>query len=448
MKKTLVLSFVFALVAGTSLLFASGTKESKSTTTATAPVTVTFWTSHTPPDTDTMSKMVADYNQSHPNIQVKMTIVPGSETDISKLMTAVRGGTGPDIYELDRFTVAQRAAAGVLTDLTPYIQKYDANMSKQYIAYSWAETQFEGKTWALPFDSDSRGLWYNIDMLQKAGIDPSQLDPSNGPLTLDQVDAIAKKLDKTDSNGNYTQMGWVPTDTSYSQGWHYTWGFDFGGKFADLAACKVTPTDPGVLKAFQWMYNWNKSRGPQKVQTFLSTYNPPNNPTAQVPYFTGHVAMFVSGPWVIQQINQYAPNTKFGVTYIPVPAAGDKPSTWSGGWSVVIPKGAKNPDQAFQFMTWWTGKPGETAYTVGTQHLPTYLPVYNDTSLYTGQLKFFRDLMSISNSRPPLPVGALYWDALTTAQNAVDLNSQTPEQALQQVYNQVQPQLQQYCPLQ
>jgi multiple sugar transport system substrate-binding protein len=363
-------------------------------------------------------------------------------------MTAVRGGTGPDIYELDRFTVAQRAAAGVLTDLTPYIQKYDPNMSTQYIAYSWAETQFEGKTWALPFDSDSRGLWYNIDMLQKAGIDPSQLDPSHGPLTLDQVDAIAKKLDKTDSNGNYTQMGWVPTDTSYSQGWHYTWGFDFGGKFADLAACKVTPTDPGVMKAFQWMYNWNQSRGPQKVQTFLSTYNPPNNPTSQAPYFTGHVAMFVSGPWVIQQINQYAPNTKFGVTYIPVPAAGDKPSTWSGGWSVVIPKGAKNPDQAFQFMTWWTGAPGEKAYTVGTQHLPTYLPVYNDTSLYTGQLKFFRDLMSISNSRPPLPVGALYWDALTTAQNAVDLNSQTPEQALQQVYNQVQPQLQQYCPLQ
>lgn len=220
MKRALVLAFACAFVATTGLLFASGSSE-KATTTA-GPVTVTFWTSHTPPDTETMQQMVDTYNKSHTNIQVKMTIVPGSETDIAKLMTAVRGGTGPDVYELDRFTVAQRASAGVLDDLTPFIQKSDPNLSSKYVGYAWGETQFEGKTWALPFDSDSRGLFYNIDMLQKAGIDPSVLDPKNGPPTLAEVDQIANKLDQTDSNGNYTQMGWIPYDTSFSQGWHYT----------------------------------------------------------------------------------------------------------------------------------------------------------------------------------------------------------------------------------
>src|SRR5216110_1620779 len=79
-----------------------------------------FWTSHTPPDTDSEQNIVNNFNKQSKTTCVKMVAVPGSETDIAKLTTAVRGGTGPDIYELDRFTVAERAAAGVLEDLTPY----------------------------------------------------------------------------------------------------------------------------------------------------------------------------------------------------------------------------------------------------------------------------------------------------------------------------------------
>ena len=46
-----------------------------------------------------------------------MTIVPGSETDVAKLITSIRGGVAPDVYMADRFTVAQRAAEGVLAEL-------------------------------------------------------------------------------------------------------------------------------------------------------------------------------------------------------------------------------------------------------------------------------------------------------------------------------------------
>ena len=162
--------------------------------------------------------------------------MPGSETDVAKLMTAVRGGTGPDVYFLDRFTVAQRAAAGVLTDLTDMVKKADPNMASKYVDYAWAETQFKGKTFALPFDTDSRVLFYNKDMIKAAGFDPAMFDPSKGPLTIDEVQKIAFKINKTDKNGAYTQVGFIPYDTAYSQGWHYTWGFDFGGKFADPAS--------------------------------------------------------------------------------------------------------------------------------------------------------------------------------------------------------------------
>ena len=53
---------------------------------------------------------------------------------------------------------------------------------------------------------------------------------TNGPVTWDQVAEIANQLNVKDGNGNYTQMGFVPW---VNQGWHYTYGFSFGGSFFD-----------------------------------------------------------------------------------------------------------------------------------------------------------------------------------------------------------------------
>src|SRR5919198_4768232 len=79
---------------------------------------VKFWTSHTPPDSDALKAIVDAFNSANPDVCVKMTIVPGSETDIAKLLTSIRGGVAPDVYMADRFTVPQRAAEGVLDDIT------------------------------------------------------------------------------------------------------------------------------------------------------------------------------------------------------------------------------------------------------------------------------------------------------------------------------------------
>src|SRR5207248_3150105 len=152
-----------------------------------------FWTSHTPPDTDSEQNIVNSFNKQSKTTCVKMVAVPGSETDIAKLTTAVRGGTGPDIYELDRFTVAERAAAGVLTDLSTYVA---AELASNYLDFACKEALFKGKPYALPDDTDARVLYYNEDMLQAAGADASQLDISKGAPTVAAVRTLASKLNK------------------------------------------------------------------------------------------------------------------------------------------------------------------------------------------------------------------------------------------------------------
>ena len=73
---------------------------------------------------------------------------------------------------------------------------------------------------------------------------------------------------------------------AFDQGWHYTWGFVNGGNFADLAACKVTPTDPGVVAGYQFLYDWAKARDPQAI-TPLGHHEPahPTRPPRQNPFW-------------------------------------------------------------------------------------------------------------------------------------------------------------------
>jgi len=405
---------------------------------------VKFWTSHTPPDADTVKKIVDAFNAANADICVKMTIVPGSETDVTKLITSIRGGVAPDVYMADRFTVPQRAAEGVLAELPDDV----AALKSEHLEFAWNETQFQGKTYAIPFDTDARALWYNKDLITAAGEDPAQLDISKGAPTIELVTKIADKINKKDASGNYDVMGWMPggpnaggNPGAFDQGWHYTWGFVFGGKFADLAACKVTPTDPGVEAGFQFLYDWQKAHDPQKVARWVSTNWPPNSPQQQFPFWTGKLGMTISGDWQIANAAKYAPNTKYGFTYIPVPKAGDKSATWAGGWSMALIPDSKAKDQAIKFMKYIAGPDGQKVYTKETTHLPTIKSLLQDASLFDAQHKTFLDLLPGALNRPPLAVGGIYWDALTSAQGSVELNTKTPDVALKEVEAAVQPQL-------
>jgi multiple sugar transport system substrate-binding protein len=411
---------------------------------------VVLWTTHTDVALKVQRQMVRTFNESGAGSTAKLTAVTGDETDIAKLTAAVRGGTGPDVYLLDRFTAAQRAEQGILTDLTEFMEGDGGvdSYKDQYLDFAWEEMQFDGKPYGLPMETDARGLWYRPDLLQQAGVDPAELNSDNGPVTLDKVREIARKVDQKDGAA-YTRVGFIPW---YDQGWHYTWGFAHGGEFYDDSACRVTPTHEGVVAGYEFMRDWAQEMNPRQAQSFLSTYAqctgpytcPPINP-AQHPFMTGNLAMVVTGNWFIGQLEQYKPDAAAEVTFIPVPNEGDESATWAGGWSVVIPEGAKNPEGAWELIKWWAGPEGQREYAEGAKQIPTVTELVEDDSLFTGHYSFFRDLLDVAKNRPPLPVGALYWDELTAAGEAVILGDEQPEAALQQVEERVQSQLQKFC---
>ncbi|GCE17708.1 hypothetical protein KDK_15080 [Dictyobacter kobayashii] len=269
------------------------------------------------------------------------------------------------------------------------------------------------------------------------------MDPSNGPVTIDKLWSIAQKLNKTDSKGNYTQLGFIPWA---GEGEHATWALDFGAKYYNQQTCQVTLTEPAIMQAYQDYTKWAQQLNYSKVDTFLATYQPPNAPPSQTPFLTGHLALSIDGNWNISNLTQYAPKLNYGITYLPVQQQGDKPFTWSGGFALVMPKGAPNSEGGYRFMHFMTGEEGQHIYAQVTQHLPTWKSLYNDQSFFAGQQKFFGNLMQYSHSRVPLPVGAQLWDAMTTAQQDVLLGNKSPQQALSEAQARIQPQMQQFCP--
>lgn len=427
---------------------------------------VVFWTTYTDFAYDSLVEVTDNYNAQSEGYTVEIVQrPPASVTDSSSLITAVRGGEGPDVYLLDRFIVAERAAQGLLQDLTQVMEDAGDNpdITDRYVPFAAAEAVYNGAPYALPFDTDVRMLFYNKRMLEDAGIDTSGWAVENGPITFDEAAEAFNQLN-VDDGGQYSQVGFIPY---YNQGWHYTYGFAFGGEFFDYENCQVTPDNENVLAGMKWVQDYCVNNDADMLYAFIQNAMRDGAPPTDNPFIQGRLAGYISGNWMFAQHPAYmggggaTPQASpaagagytaddVGYTFIPVPNEGDDPATWAGGWSGVIPQGAKNVEGGYDFLKYLCGVDGSRLYTERNQNLPVLIELTTDTELLTPENAWaVENLFPTTHYRPPLPVGAKYWDELTTAWQSIYLNQATPEEAMGQAKQNTQAELDAggYCPI-
>ena len=400
---------------------------------ATAKEKVTFWTSHSGKvDREALELIASKFTESQDKYEVEVTIVPGSETDVAKLMTAVAAGTGPDVYLVDRFTTAQRAVAGALTDLTPFIERAGWKPQDDFLEFAIEESTWAGKIYSLPFDTDTRGLYYRKADFREAG-----LDPDAPPATIEELDQVAAKLTKRITDRRFERFGLIPW---LGQGWHYTWGWAFGGEFYDLAARKLTCNHPAIVESFAWQQKVADEYSIAAIQGFASAFGS----EAQDPFIAGKISMIVDGDWKIAGLQRFGPDVEYGVANIPV-KAGVGSTTWAGGWALAVPRGAKNPEGGFEFARFASGPVGQEIYTRDTSHLPTLKVLVDRSDLFADSYHdIFLQMLPFARSRPALPVGALLWDELTSARDYVINGDKAPQKALDDVVERVQAELEKH----
>ena len=87
--------------------------------------------------------------------------------------------TAPDLVAEDTYQIATDVEAGYLTPLDDYLVSYeDWNNGSYYAPLISGVTGIDHKVYGVPYNTDTRGLWYNKKIFQQAGL-PEDWKPQN-----------------------------------------------------------------------------------------------------------------------------------------------------------------------------------------------------------------------------------------------------------------------------
>lgn len=408
-------------------------------------------------------EQVQTFNKLHPDIElvseVQTAAAGQTPESMQKLMTAIAAGNPPDITTLDRFVVGSWAARGALTSIDALIKRDGVPKKEDWVDATWEECKWDGEMFALPpgHDIGHLGLWslyWNKDLFAEAG-----LDPEVPPKSWDDLLEYASKLFIEDE-GEIEQLGfryiWAGAVELYQFGWSN------GGRFMESPR-KATVNDPKNVEALEFMVElYDELGGMENIGTFLSSFQG----VEQDPFLTGLAAMEIHGDWTIRfDIGRYKPDLNFGVRPTPSPD-GEHFTAWGGGWSWVIPKGAKNVEEAWTVMKWLTSVEGllvrargDAAYdhSEGRVHIP--LPIANVPANKAIQAEFYPAVREncpciadaidyFSNIydygvekifwRPVCTVADVLWAEMDRACQAALFHQLTPQQAMDEANTNVQ----------
>lgn len=384
---------------------------------------ISFWHNwSTGPSGESITKSVEAFNKSHPNIKVKPVYVAadGGDSVTSKLVTAVAGGNPPDVMLASRYGVAEYMdAVTLLNDRA----KKDNITESMFYKWAWDESVYEGKLLGIPYDGTARALFYNKDHFKEAG-----LDPEKPPTTIAELEEAAKKLTKKDGS-KFTRFGLIPW---YGEGWVYSWGWAFGGSFLDEKSGKVTANDPNIVKSLEWETNFAKQFGIQDVTSFTSSAGT----NATNPFITGQLSMMVNGNWMISQIEEYNPKLNYGIGYIPTPTGKDF-NTFVGGRVLIMPKGVKNPDAAWEFIKWMTTSEEAQSLKKITGEFAAIPSINKKIYADDRRQDKFLEVLPNGKNRPVVLAGNMMWDELAKAPDLVNNGKGTPKEILDQITKKV-----------
>jgi len=346
--------------------------------------------------------------------------------DYPKLMAALAGGQPPDLANIGDFQIPQWYEGGYLTDLRSYFQR-DGLRLEMFWPCLRPSLGWKGGMFYIGWQINPvMPLFWNKDLFKEAG-----LDPEKGPQTIDEVDQIQAAITKTDPQGRVTKIGIIPWNFAYTFGnAAVTWGYVFGGQWTDENYTKITADHPSNIFALEWVAEHAKKvGGPDKLAII-----PPGFQVHRLA--SGNLGMDGLVAASLKQILEYKSDFNYGVGPLPYnPKTGGKPNpSWGGGWIIIVPKGARNVDAAWEFMRWfeeegadwWFDKRGDFAARMDRP----WVKRAKESKLY----RPFVEMLEVTvNTRPLVPVSQFYYASLDKAMQEVAYGRKTAKEALTEV---------------
>lgn len=349
-----------------------------STAVAQAQVTINFWDFFTGGDGIRMTAMIKKFNETHKDIQINATTLEWGSPFYTKVQVAAAVGQGPDLmsYHLSRLPLG--VSTHTLRPFTISELKSAGLQPSDYAAQAWANAHVNGKLYAVPLDLHSIILYYNKDLLRKAGLLGADGLPK-GLNGIQNFDAAVAKL--TGKNGATYGLSVATDDGATIWRIFYTMLAQQGGTF--LKGSQVLPgSSMGEAEtATNAMANWVSHGWAPKLTSYQSS----------IALFTsGQAAMMINGVWEVPTMVDLAKANKLGFQWgaVQIPVLYSKTATWCDSHSFAIPERRGHPVPpakiaADMTVIAWMNK-NSIMWAAGG-HVPAYLPVTSSNAFKTMQ---------------------------------------------------------------
>ena len=133
---------------------------------------------------------IATFEQQHPNIKVSLQLIPGDYA--TKMRANVASGNVPDVFDIQPPMAQEYVTGSKLLNLSPYLAKDNISASSYYASLMTPFDCADGTVFGIPKDWNSLGVFYNKSLLQKAGVDTSNI----ANWTWDDLKNAARKATK------------------------------------------------------------------------------------------------------------------------------------------------------------------------------------------------------------------------------------------------------------
>lgn len=270
--------------------------------------------------------VIPNFEKLHPGVKVKAVQIPDKDMH-QKLVTAAAGQSLPDVVRADIVTVPELAKIGVLTPLSEAMPDFQSWADKMFPG-PLATNKYNGKSWGLPLDTNTKVVIYNDEALKANGV-------ASVPKTLDELKAAADKV-----GGKYILA------EGGSGAWQmlpYIWSN--GGDM----------TDPDVKKSSGYL---NGPKAVAALQMIVDLYNKKaipgvilggsgGTPTGDgLP--KGMYPTIVDGPWTFPNMATSYPN--FHPQTSPMFSGAGGSISVVGGEDIVMTQQSKNKELSAEFI--------------------------------------------------------------------------------------------------
>jgi multiple sugar transport system substrate-binding protein len=382
-----------------------GKSNSSSETTKAAPAqnirgaTVTMWVMNNGPkpveDTERILKPFEQ--QTGVNVDVKLV---GWDVQFDRIKNAAVSGTGPDITQAGTTQVPFFAALDGFQDLSSYTSQIGG--ASAYASGIWKTTQVEGRsgTWAVPWFTEARAIYYRKDALEKAGVDPATAFTdwdafNNTLLKLKAVNKIGGKPIKPFGGAGKKAFDLV----------HSVVPFVWAAGGSELSADSKTSTinSPQSAQGVEFYANLIREG------VFDTSALEKDGQGVEDMFKGGQLAVWIGGPWVLGSVVRSddpkwsdAARNNVGVAPLPKGPSG-KAYAFVGGSNLMMYKNAKNKDAAWAVIKYLSQDSSQKSYADLMGMFPARLAPQRQIGASDANHKQFLTAIEEGRSYAPIP---------------------------------------------